>query len=134
MTLLPTATHNKTDGHETSLMPRNRRSVATFQAPTPPVGWVEERILPGRSTAMHSAREGHETAMSPPGKNGVDLTFTMWALVHARAPPLGWLDARMFPAASTATHSDRDGHERALRVLSEPEPSMCARRHPPRAG
>jgi hypothetical protein len=47
----------------------------------------------------------------------------MLALVHVLALPLGFVEARAFPAESTATHSATDGHEMALR---EPAGSTVA--------
>src|SRR5947208_734775 len=79
-------------------------TLATLQAPAPPVGLVELTTLPPLSTATQSDVDGHEMPLIP-------LLPSTLVTVQAPAPPVGLVEVTTLPTLSTATQSDVDGHE-----------------------
>src|SRR5437588_1311972 len=57
---------------------------------------------------MHSDGNEHDTPVRPP-RRSTRLTIQRGLRVT------GWLELTTFPASSTATHKDRDGHDTAVR-------------------
>ena len=60
--------------------------------------------MPSLSTATQNVVVGQDTAFSEFGASTA-------AIVHAPTPPVGSVDVRTLPFASTATHSVSVGHE-----------------------
>ena len=117
-----TAMQSNDEAHETPARPRGLNppcwTGVTFQAPRPPVGLVDVITLKLASTVTHNDADAHDTRFRPkhplPGEQSVDEPSTS-AVRHADVPPVGFVDVSTFPRASTATHSDLDGHDTPVR-------------------
>jgi hypothetical protein len=114
--LVAVSTHNDFDPHDTALISSSLWYSVTQPAALP-VGFAEARTLPSAPAATHSDAVGHETPVRPCLSIGV--TF------HAVAPPVGSLEVTASPtesAVSTATHSDTDGQETAIKLAWQSSP------------
>ena len=102
--LPPTATHSETDGQETPLRLVSGPIWTGVQAEAPPVGLVEVKIWPERSTATHSDADGQEIPES-------DCATGSVICVHVGDPLAGSVEVAIV-LPPTATHSDREAHDR----------------------
>ena len=69
--------------------------------------WVPTTMLPAVSPATHRVVDGQEIDVSW-------FRLSTVVLVHADAPPVGFVDVRMLPAELPPTHSLIDGQEIVL--------------------
>jgi hypothetical protein len=101
---------------------------ATLQASLPPVGLDDVTTSPSQSPATHSETDGQEIVSSvrsggeccpvtrqDRAGQGPSSTFSV---CQALAPEVGLVEVMTFPSLSTATHSDAEGQDTAVRSYS----------------
>lgn len=121
----PAATHSDADGHDTASRPAPG-SFVTCHALAPPPGSREVTIrFP--SAVTHRAALAHET---PAASFEFDGSPTFTAL-HALRPPVGLAETTARPPLSTATHSDGDAHDTAVRESDTGTAVRCQAPAPP---
>jgi hypothetical protein len=133
--LLSAATQKDGLGHEMPERPAVEKgtegegtpgsSAVALQAEAPRLGLREVRTFPAVSTAAQKEVEGHEIARIPVMKGFAEPRLSALKMRQPAAPLRGAVDVAMSPCASPATHSDREGHDTAVRE------SPCAGPAPP---
>jgi hypothetical protein len=126
------ATHSEVAVHDIPTVPRlGSKTTGALQAEGPPVGSVEVSRVPAKSTATHKDVDGHETPRSgPQSAIGSPEQASSGVSVHAPAPPAGSVEVSTL-FASTATHSDVDGHETLWSAHPPEQLSTCVTVHAP---
>jgi hypothetical protein len=126
---LSIATHSEEEAHDTPVsgygfpLPSGPvlMVVGELQVGDAAVGSVEITLFPASSTATHSEIDGHDTPARLAGHDvgwpQLSVALSMCAALHVPAPPVGLVETTAFPALSTATQSDADGHEIPVKML-----------------
>src|SRR5436305_6080336 len=93
-------------------VPGTPSSSPTLHAPGPAAGSLELRMS-SPEAITHMDGDGQEI----PARSAIDEAWTSFSRVkrHCGRRAAGFFDVTTFPAISTATHSDREGHDTASR-------------------
>jgi hypothetical protein len=112
-----TATQSVREAQEMPKIVTLPSALLTCQADSPPVGFVDVRILPAPSLATQRLSLGHATPYI-----GIALfvfpALSTDAATQVPAPPAGLVEVRMFPASSAATQNVFETQE--IEVSAEP--------------